>query len=103
RITEGKGVDIVVDGDVPSRLAVNLGEATVAAAVAGAGISRVLSYLIEDLSKSRSLVTLLDAYEPSPMPVGIVYPGQRPVPRKLRAFVDFAVPRLRKRFGYQNT
>ena len=74
-----------------------------AAAVAGAGISRVLSYLIEDLLKSRSLVTLLDAYEPSPMPVSIVYPGQRPVPLKLRAFLDVVVPRLRKRFGYQNT
>jgi DNA-binding transcriptional LysR family regulator len=89
--------------DVPSRLAVNLGEVAVAAAVAGAGISRALSYLIEDLLKSRSLVTLLDAYEPSPMPVSIIYPGQRPVPLKLRAFLDFAVPRLRKRFGYQHT
>jgi DNA-binding transcriptional LysR family regulator len=88
--------------DVPSRLAVNLGEAAAAAAVAGAGISRVLSYLIEDLLKSRSLVTLLDAYELSPMPVNIIYPGQRQVPLKLRAFLDFAVPRLRKRFGYQN-
>jgi len=89
--------------DVPSRLAVNLGEVAAAAAVAGAGISRVLSYLIEDLLKSRSLVTLLDAYEPSSMPVSIIYPGRRPVPLKLRAFLDFAVPRLRKRFGYPST
>ena len=88
---------------VPSRLIVNQGEAEVAAAVAGAGISRVLSYLIEDLLRSRSLVTLLEAYEPSPLPVSIIYPGQRQVPLKLRAFLDFAVPRLRKRFGYKNT
>jgi DNA-binding transcriptional LysR family regulator len=88
---------------VPSRLAVNLGEVAAAAAVAGAGISRVLSYLIEDLLKSGSLVSLLDAYELSPRPVSMIYPGQRPVPLKLRAFLDFAVPRLRKRFGYQNT
>ena len=81
----------------------NLGEAEVAAAVAGAGISRVLSYLIEDLLKSRSLVTLLEAYEPSPMPVSVIFPGQRHVPLKLRAFLDFAVPRLRKRFGYLST
>ena len=85
---------------VPSRLSVNLGEAAVAAAVTGAGISRVLSYLIEDLLKSRSLVTVLDAYEPSPIPVSVIYPSQRQVPLKLRAFLDFAVPRLRKRFGY---
>jgi hypothetical protein len=37
------------------------------------------------------------------MPVSIIYPGQRPVPLKLRAFLDFAVLRLRKRFGYPST
>ena len=89
--------------DVPSHLTVNSGEAAVAAAVAGAGIARVLSYLIEDLLKSRSLVALLDAYERSPIPVSIIYPGQRQVPLKLRAFLDFAVPRLRKRLGYENS
>jgi DNA-binding transcriptional LysR family regulator len=52
---------------VPCRLAVNLGEAAVAAAADGAGIARVLSYLVDDLAKSRSVVTLLEAYEPSPM------------------------------------
>jgi DNA-binding transcriptional LysR family regulator len=86
---------------VPSRFAVNLGEAAVAAAANGAGIARVLSYLIEDLLKSRSLVTLLDAYEPSPFPISVIYPSQRQVPLKLRAFLDFAVPRLRKRLGYK--
>jgi DNA-binding transcriptional LysR family regulator len=86
---------------VPSRLTVNLGEAAVAAAVAGAGIARVLSYLIEDLLKSRSLVTLLDAYEPPPIPVSVIYPSQRQVPLKLRAFLDFAVPRLRERLAYE--
>jgi DNA-binding transcriptional LysR family regulator len=88
---------------VPSRLSVNLGEAAVDAAIAGAGIARVLSYLIGDLLKSRSLVTVLDAYEPSPIPVSVIYPGQGQVPLKLRAFLDFAVPRLRKRLGYENT
>jgi DNA-binding transcriptional LysR family regulator len=88
---------------VPSRLTVNLGEAAVAAAVAGAGISRVLSYLIEDLLKSGSLVTLLDDFESPPIPVNAIYLAQRQVPLKLRAFLDFAVPRLRKRFGYPST
>jgi DNA-binding transcriptional LysR family regulator len=100
------GWELVIDKttqtvNVPSRLNVNLGEAAAAAAVGGAGIARVLSYLIEDLLKSRSLVTLLDAYEPSPTPVSVVYPSQRQVPLKLRAFLDFAVPRLRKRLGYE--
>src|SRR5262249_41454141 len=51
---------------VQSLITVNLGEVAAAAAVVGAGIARVLSYLIEDLLKSGSLVSLLDAYELSP-------------------------------------
>jgi DNA-binding transcriptional LysR family regulator len=85
---------------VPHRLSVNLAEAAVAAAVGGAGIARVLSYLIDDLVKSRSLVMLLEPYEPQPTPVNVIYPSQRQVPLKLRAFLDFSVPRLRKRLGY---
>jgi DNA-binding transcriptional LysR family regulator len=87
---------------VPSHLAVNLGEAAVAAAVAGAGIARVLSYLVEDSLKSRALVTVLDAYGPPPLPVSFIHPSQRQVPLKLRAFLEFAVPRLRTRLGYEN-
>jgi DNA-binding transcriptional LysR family regulator len=86
---------------VPSRLTVSLGEAAVTAAVAGAGIARVLSYLIEDPLKSRSLALLLAAYEPPQLPVSVIHPSQRQVPLKLRAFLDFAVPRLRKRLGYE--
>jgi DNA-binding transcriptional LysR family regulator len=88
---------------VASRLTVNLGEAAVAAAVAGAGIARVMSHLVDDFLSSRSLVALLEAYERSPRPVSVVYPSQRQVPLKLRAFLDFAVPRLRKRLGYEAT
>ena len=88
---------------VPSRLTVDLGEAAVAAAVGGAGIARALSYLIDDLVKSRALTKLLEAYEPSLMPVSVVYPSQRQVPLKLRAFLDFLIPRLRQRLGYKTT
>ena len=88
---------------VPSRLAVNLGEAAVAAATAGAGIACVLSYLVDDLVKSRSLVVLLGSYEAPTIPVSLIYPSQRQVPRKLRAFLDFSIPRLRQRLGYNDT
>jgi DNA-binding transcriptional LysR family regulator len=88
---------------VQSRLAVNLGEAEAAAAAEGAGIARVLSYLIDDLVKSRSVVKLLESCEPSPMPVSVVYSSQRQLPLKLRAFLDFSIPRLRKRLGFKHT
>ncbi len=56
---------------------------------------------VADLIKSRALAPLLEAYEPPPNPVSLIYPSQRQEPLKLRAFLDFAVPRLRKRLGYK--
>jgi len=85
---------------VPARLSVNSSDAALVASVAGAGIARILSCHIVDLIKSRALVGLLEAYEPPPMPVSLIYPSQRQEPLKLRAFLDFAIPRLRKRLGY---
>lgn len=85
---------------VASRLTVNLAEVAVTAAIAGAGIARVLSDQIAEPLKSGLLVRLLQTFEPTPMPVSMVYPRQRHVPLKLRAFLDFATPRLRERLGY---
>nr|WP_205746487.1 LysR family transcriptional regulator [Dyella soli] len=87
---------------VSSRLTVNLAEAAVTAAVAHAGIIRVLSDQVEGQLKSGALVRLLQAFEPLPMPASLVYPGHRQVPLKLRAFLDFATPRLRECLGYRD-
>ncbi len=62
-----------------------------------------MSYLVDDLVESGSLVRLLEGYEPAPLPVSLIYPSQRQVPLKLRAFLDFSVPRLREKLGYQNS
>jgi DNA-binding transcriptional LysR family regulator len=35
------------------------------------------------------------AFEPSPAPINLVYTGQAQLPLKLRAFLDFAAPRLK--------
>nr|WP_184416335.1 LysR family transcriptional regulator [Rhodanobacter sp. MP7CTX1] len=88
---------------VSSRLTVNSAEAAVIAAIADAGIARVLSDQIFDPLKSGVLVRLLEAFEPTPMPASLVYPKQRHVPLKLRAFLDFVTPRLRERLGYKNS
>lgn len=87
---------------VSSRLSVNSAEAAVIAATEDGGIVRVLADQVDHLLKAGMLVRLLQAYEPAPMPLSLVYPGQRQLPLKLRAFIDFATPRLRERFGYQH-
>ncbi len=84
---------------VRSRLAVNTAEAAVDAAVAGVGLTRVLSYQVAVARTAGRLETVLEAFEPAPAPVSLVFVGQGPLPRKTRAFLDFAGPRLRERLA----
>jgi len=84
---------------VHSRLTVNTAEAAIEAALCGLGVTRVLSYQIADAVASGKLATALEAFEPAPWPVSLVHAGQRLIPQKLRAFLDFATPRLRARLG----
>ena len=90
-------------GEIPvaikSRLVVNTAEAAIDAAVAGVGVTRVLSYQIAEALRARTLKILLGDFEPEPSPVNLVYAGQGLLPIKTRAFVDFAVERLRRQLG----
>jgi DNA-binding transcriptional LysR family regulator len=80
---------------IHSRLVVNTAEAAIQAAIAGLGLTRVLSYQIAEAVASGQLILALEAFEPAPWPVHLVYKSQGPVPQKLRAFLDFAGPRLK--------
>lgn len=79
------------------RLTVNTAEAAIDAAVAGFGITRVLSYQMADASKEGLLRVVLEDHEPAALPVNLLYSKQGLLPVKLRAFLDFALPRLRTR------
>ena len=50
-----------------------------------------------------ALEIVLDAFEPSPWPVSLVHSGGRLLPLKLRAFLDFAAPRLKRRLAELET
>jgi len=79
------------------RLTVSTAEAAIDAAVAGLGLTRVLSYqAVEALSRGR-LVRILEQFGNEEIPVHLLYPGGAHPPPKLRAFIDFAVPQLRAR------
>jgi DNA-binding transcriptional LysR family regulator len=84
---------------VRSRLCVTTAEAALDATIAGAGITRLLSYQAAAAVRDGRLVIVLRDYEVDPSPVSLVYPSGRLVPLKLRAFLDFAVPRLKARLG----
>jgi len=84
---------------VRSRLVLNNLESTCEAARAGMGIASVFSYQLAGSVKSGELALLLQDFEPPPLPISFVYPPNRFMPVKLRAFLDFALPRLRARIG----
>lgn len=81
---------------VRSRLVVNTAEAAIDAAIAGVGIVRVLSYQAAALVAERRLAIVLHDFEPEPLPVHLLHPAQPLPPLKLRRFLDFAAPRLKK-------
>ena len=88
-----EGTDYAVS--VRSRfIATNL-ESACDAARAGTGITVAFSYLVAESVKSGELVPLLQGFQPPPQPVSFVYSPNRFMPAKLRAFLDFASPRLR--------
>ena len=81
---------------IHTRLAVNTAEAAVDAAIAGVGVTRVLSYQAAHAVAEGKLKILLAAYEPEPVPINLLYVGQSLLPRKTRAFLDFVAPRIRE-------
>jgi DNA-binding transcriptional LysR family regulator len=82
---------------VHSRLVVNTAEAAIDAAVAALGVTRVLSYQAAAALEAGTLKLVLRAFEPPPSPVSLVHAGRELLPLKVRAFLDFAAPRLRAR------
>ena len=84
---------------VRSRLQVNTAEAAIDAAIAGVGLTKVLSYQVDAAVRSGMLRILLLEFEPQPWPVSLVHAGHGLLPVKLRAFLDFAAQRLKERLA----
>ena len=94
------GVDF--SAPIQSRLIVNTADAAIEAAIAGAGLTRVLCYQFDAARRAGSLSVVLQSFEPAALPISLVYSNQKPLPMKLRAFLDFAAPRLRERMEMQD-
>lgn len=77
------------------RLEINDAVASIAAAEMGDGITVALSYMVADKIREGHLIPVLESVTPPPVPVHLVYPQSRLISPKMRAFIDFAAPRLR--------
>ena len=82
---------------IRSRLCVNTSEAAVLAAIEGAGLARVMSYKMDAAKRAGKLVIVLEEFEPEPLPVHIIYTPRKPMPLRLRAFLNWMTPRLKAR------
>jgi DNA-binding transcriptional LysR family regulator len=96
KFREGSGVDAATVGvPVRARLATNSNDHAIVAASEGLGITRVLSYMVEAQLASGELVEVLAKHAPPAVPVqALQHQGLR-ASRKVRAFIDLAVERLR--------
>lgn len=84
---------------VDGPFATNQVDAAVDACVAGLGCGMFLSYQVQAHERTGRLKRVLASFEPPAIPVSLVYPQARLMSARLRAFVDWAVPALRKRLA----
>ena len=81
------------------RLTVNTADAAVDAAIAGLGVTRVLSYQAEAALQSGRLRAILDPFEDALIPVHLMQrPVRHPQPR-VQQFMAFAASALRQRLA----
>jgi len=93
RFGEGSGATTVA---VRPALEVNDALTAIDSAAMGHGITIALSYMVRDAIAAGKLLPVLDDCSPVPRPVHLIHSHARLVAPKLRAFIDYAAPRLRE-------
>lgn len=81
---------------VRARLWTSAPDAAIEAAVQGFGLTRVPIYQVAEPLRAGRLVVVLADHELPPVPVSLVTAEGRRSAAKVRAFIDFATPRLRR-------
>jgi LysR family transcriptional regulator, regulator for bpeEF and oprC len=74
-----------------ARLRVNAGAGVRSALLRGIGIGQLPTVMADDLVRAGDLSPVLPGWRPDPVPVFAVYPSNRYLTPKVRAFVDLAV------------
>ena len=81
------------------RLVTNSIRGAVASAAGGRGVALFFSYQVSEQVQNGELEIVLAGHEPAALPVHVITPQGRLAVPKVRAFLDFAVPRLRSHFA----
>jgi hypothetical protein len=64
--------------------------------MAGIGVTLAISYQVAKQVAEGKLQVVLQEFEPEPMPVHLIHAAQGRLPLKMRSFLEFAAPRLRR-------
>jgi DNA-binding transcriptional LysR family regulator len=96
RFANGEHTTVV---PIQTRLTVNTSEAAVLAAIEGIGLTRVMSYKMDAARRAGILEVVLEEFEPDPLPAHMVSAPRKIVPLKIRAFLNWATPRLKARLA----
>lgn len=83
------------------RLTVTTNDGAIEAAVAGFGITRLMSYQISALVDSGQLAIVLPEFESAPLPIHVLHREGRHKSARVRSFVDLIVERLRQQTALQ--
>jgi DNA-binding transcriptional LysR family regulator len=78
------------------RPSITTAEAAIDAAIAGVGITHILSYQAAGPVERGPLRIVLEEFETDPMPISVIHTGQPLQPLELRRLLEFAVPRLQR-------
>jgi DNA-binding transcriptional LysR family regulator len=81
------------------RVVVNSARAAAASAAEGRGVTRLFCHQVAEHVRDGRLQVVLKPHEYTPLPVHILLPEGRLSVPKVRAFVDFLVPRLRMKLS----
>lgn len=92
----GEGMTAV---PIRSRIMFDAIESAIDAGIAGMGLIRVFSYHVRPAIRAGLLREVMADCVPPALPVHIIHRHDELVPLKVRAFIDFAVPRLQTRLA----
>lgn len=80
-----------VEQEIPTirKLAINNGDAIVAAAQAGIGICQLPTFMVQGYLNEGKLEKVLEAYGVGSLPINALYPQNRHLSSKVRAFIEW--------------
>jgi DNA-binding transcriptional LysR family regulator len=85
----------VINQRINARLSVTTNQAAINAAVAGFGITRIISYQVAEELASNQLKFILEPFEQPPLPVNIVHREDKLSSAKVRSFIDLLAENLK--------